>query len=55
MEEVFSGIWFGKSGFFFFFFFKVRKQSQYFTATEEGGNDKRLLQLEFACKADDVA
>ena len=41
--------------FFFFFFLKVRKQSQYFTATEEGGNDKRLVQLEFACEADDVA
>ena len=36
-------------------FFRVSKQSPYFTATEEDGNDKRLVQLEFACEAGGVA
>ena len=36
-------------------FFRVSKQSPYFTATEEEGNDKRLVQLEFACEAGGVA
>ena len=35
--------------------FRVSKQGPCFTATEEDGGDKRLVQLELACKADDVA
>ena len=36
-------------------FFRVRKQDPYFTAVEEDGGDKRLVQLELGCKADGVA
>ena len=34
--------------------FRVSKQGPSFTATEDGG-DKRPVQLELACKADDAA
>ena len=37
------------------FFFRVSKQGPCFTATEEEGSDKRLVELELACKADGVA
>ena len=47
--EVSSCTWFRKSG----FFFVVRGPC--FTAIEEDGGDKRLVQLELACKADGVA
>ena len=36
------------------FFFSVSKQGPCFTATEEAGGDKRLVQLELACEADGV-
>ena len=36
-------------------FLKVRKQGPCFTAVEEDGGDKRLVELELACKADGVA
>ena len=35
-------------------FFKVSKQGRCFTAVENGG-DKRLVELDLACKADSVA
>ena len=35
-------------------FFRVSKQGPCFTAIENGG-DKRLVQLELVCEADDVA
>ena len=35
-------------------FFRVSQQGPCFTAMEDGG-DKRLAELELACKADDVA
>ena len=35
-------------------FFGVSKQGSCFTAIEEGGGDKRLVQLELACKTDGV-
>ena len=41
--------------FFFFLFFRVSKQGPCFPAVEEDGDDKRLLELEFACNADGVA
>ena len=34
---------------------RVSKQDPWLTATEEDGNEKRLLQLEPACKADFVS
>ena len=36
-------------------FFRVSKQGPCFTAVEENGGDKRLVELELACKADGVA
>ena len=36
-------------------FLRVSMQGPCFTAIEEDGGNKRLLQLELACKADDVA
>ena len=36
-------------------FSKGSKQGLSFTATEEDDSDNRLVRLEFACKADDVA
>ena len=39
----------------FFLFFRVSKQAPGFTATEENGGNKRLVQLELAYKADGVA
>ena len=35
-------------------FFRVGKQGPCFTAIEENGGDKRLVELELACKADGV-
>ena len=35
--------------------FRVSKQGPCFTATEEDGGDKRLVELEVACKAVGVA
>ena len=35
--------------------FRVRKQGPCFTAVGEDGGDKRLVELELACKADGVA
>ena len=37
------------------FFFRVSKQGPCFTAIEEDGGDKRLIELELACEADAVA
>ena len=37
------------------FFFRVSKQGPCFTAIEEDGGDKRLIELELACEADGVA
>ena len=37
------------------FFFLVCKQGPCLTAIEEDRSDKRLVELELACKADDVA
>ena len=37
------------------FFFRVSKQGPCFTSIKEDGGDKRLVQLELACKADGVA
>ena len=39
----------------FFFFSRVSKQGPCFTATEEDGGDKRLVQLELARDADGVS
>ena len=36
-------------------FFSVNKQGPCFTATEEDVSNKRLVELELACKADGVA
>ena len=36
-------------------FFGVSKQGPCFKAVEEDGGDKKLIQLELACKADGVA
>ena len=36
------------------FLFRVSKQEPCFTAVEEDGGDKKLVELELACKADDV-
>ena len=36
-------------------FFRVSEQCPLFTAIEEAGGDKRLVELELACKADGVA
>ena len=36
-------------------FFRVSKQGPYFTTVEEDGGDKRVVELELACKADGVA
>ena len=36
-------------------FLRVSKQGPCFTAIEEGGGDKRLVELELACKADGTA
>ena len=36
-------------------FFRASKQGLCFTALEEDGGDKRLVELEVACKADGVA
>ena len=36
-------------------FFRVSKQGPCFTAIEEDGGDRRLVQLELACEADGVA
>ena len=36
-------------------FFNVSKQGPCFTAVEEDGGDKRLVQLELACEVDGVA
>ena len=36
-------------------FSRVSKQGPCFTATEEDGSDKRLVELELICKADVVA
>ena len=36
-------------------FLRVSKQGPCLTAIEEDGDDKRLVQLEFACKADGAA
>ena len=36
-------------------FSEVSKQRTYFTAIEEDGGSKRLVELEFACEADSVA
>ena len=36
-------------------FFRVSKQGPCFTATEEVGGDKRLVELEIACQADGIA
>ena len=41
--------------FSFFFSLRVNKQGPYFTAIEDDGSDKRLVELELACKADGVA
>ena len=35
-------------------FFRVNKQGPCFTALQEGGSDKRLVEFELACKADGV-
>ena len=40
---------------FSFLFFRVSKQGPCFSAVEEDGRDKRLVELEPACKADGVA
>ena len=39
----------------FLFYFRVSKQGPCFTAVEEDGGDKRLVELELAFKADGVA
>ena len=36
-------------------FFTVSEQGPCFTAVEEGGGDKRVVELELACEADGVA
>ena len=36
-------------------FFRVSKHGSCFTAVEEDGGDKRLVQLELACESDGVA
>ena len=36
-------------------FFRVSKQGPCFTTKEEDGGDKRLVELEFACKVEDVS
>ena len=36
-------------------FFRVSKHSPCFTATEENGGDKRLVELELVCEADGIA
>ena len=36
-------------------FFRVSKQDSCFTAVEENGGDKRLVELELACEAYSVA
>ena len=36
-------------------FLRVNKQGPCFTAIEEDGGDKRLVQLDFACEAGGVA
>ena len=36
-------------------FFRVSEQGPCFTAVEENGADKRLIELALACKADGVA
>ena len=36
-------------------FFRVSKQGHCFTAIEEDGGDKRLVQFELVCEADGVA
>ena len=41
--------------FFLLFFLRVSKQGLCFTALEESGVDNRLVELEFADKADGVA
>ena len=41
--------------FFLFFFFRVGRHDPCFKAVAEEGGDKRLAQLELACKADGVA
>ena len=46
--EVSSGTWFQKPGSFL-------QSARSFTAIEEDGGDKRLVQLELACKAEGVA
>ena len=48
--EVPSGIWFRKHG----PFIGVIKQGPCFTAIEDDGGDKRLVQLELVCEADGV-
>ena len=35
-----------------FFFFRISEQGPCFTAIEEDGSDKRLVQLELACETD---
>ena len=37
------------------FFFRFSENGSCFTATEEDGGDKRLVELELACEADGVA
>ena len=37
------------------FLFRVSKQGPCFTAVEEDGGEKKLVEFEFACKADGVA
>ena len=50
--EVSSCILFRKPG---SFLFRVSKQGPCFTAVEEDGDDKRLIQRGFACEADGAA
>ena len=50
--EVSSATYFRKPG---SLSFRVSEQGPCFTAIEEDGGDKRLVQLELACEADGVA
>ena len=38
-----------------FFFFRFNRQGPCFTAIEENGGDKKLVELELACEADGIA
>ena len=53
--ENFPRLLVSKSWIFFFFNSESASRIHVFTAIEENGGDKRLVQLELACEADGVA